>query len=133
MTPEDAWGVWTLVSLKRYKKDAFLRHPLGEDAQGRIIYHPTGWMSAFLMAADWPASDGADLADSVLSYSGRWTLAGDVVRHQVDMASRRDFIGTELVRQVRFEDEGQITLYSGDPDGTHNRLRWRRTEGAPHA
>lgn len=122
-------GVWELVSLGAYRGDTFSRYPLGEDARGRIFYSATGLMNAFLMRGDWGGRDMAELADQVLCYSGRWSVEGDEVFHDVDMATNNTFMGRRLTRKMQWADNGELILFSGDRAGSHRQLRWRRIDG----
>lgn len=122
-------GCWELVAWTRLDAGGALSHPFSEGARGRIIYHPHGLMSAFLMHPDWPTDPDAG-GHRFLAYSGRYDLNGDVVEHAVDLASDPKFVGLTLRRRV--VPEGELVVLetlaaAGRPprEGLH-RLVWRR-------
>jgi hypothetical protein len=141
VTAEQLQGAWELVSWD-YSVDGELRgYAMGPDATGQLIYSPEGHMSAILSAgnravlnaeqfhrADAHERDRAAL--TYVSYGGTWRLDGDLVRHQVHYSLFPNWVGTELVRTVSWDD-GRLVL-TAEPDTTAsgkqvvNRLVWRR-------
>jgi hypothetical protein len=125
-------GAWSLHSLRRLRNDVFYRYPMGETATGRLLYSSSGYMSAFLMSAQWPQGKGSITATNMefLSYSGRWRVASSgTIVHNVDVASATAFIGRPLVRHFSFTPEGSLllrtethTLASGAK--SHDELIW---------
>ena len=105
-------GTWELVEWS-----AAGRHPLGDDAVGRLLYSGDGFMAAFLARAD-------GFSDA-LTYSGTWELRGREVVHHVSLSTRGSFVGRELVRTVAW-DGGDLVLTTPPPV---NVLRWRREAG----
>ena len=129
-------GVWSLV---RWTSGA--REPFGPDPQGTLVYTADGTMiSSFMRRGRQPVGAAlpawrwnwrsmhspqmerrfveAGLAFN--SYSGRYTVEGTRVHHDVEIAMFPDWIGKRLTRTFRF-DGGQLTL-SFDSDA----LVWRR-------
>jgi len=121
-------GCWELVSWTRTDAAGALSYPFSESARGRIIYHPSGLMSAFLMNPSWATEPDAP-GHRFLSYSGRYVLKGDVVEHAVDLASDPKFVGIILRRRVAPEG-GLVVLETlaavgrTEREGSH-RLVWR--------
>jgi hypothetical protein len=97
--------------------------PFGESPVGWILYTPEGRMAAQLAQAELPrpadraliASITADEARTILqafvAYGGSWDVdeARSCVVHRVDISSQPNMIGTELVREYRF-DEDRLVL-----------------------
>jgi hypothetical protein len=143
-TAGELYGSWTLTRWD-YTVDGESRgFPMGEDAQGQIIYGPDGHMSAILMQRDRPRSEATQFHQATaeerelaalgyISYGGAWDIADDVVTHHVAYALFPNWIGTDLVREVSWEsDELVLTAL---PETTSsgkvvvNRLFWRRLGG----
>jgi hypothetical protein len=141
VTRESLLGAWTLVEW-RIDIDGALNPawPFGRDATGLIVYAPSGWMSATLSerqrtplsAASVRQADERSRARAMseyLAYTGRWTLAGDSVVHEIAESLNPVLLGTRQVRSVSFE-AGDLVLSAVESAGggrrTH-RLRWRRS------
>jgi hypothetical protein len=134
-------GAWVLTRWD-YTVDGEPRgFPLGEDAEGQIIYSPDGQMSAILMQAQrqpfgqpqfhqGTAEEREVAALTYISYGGTYELRGDVVVHHVAYALFPDWIGTDLVREVSWQDDELVltalpeTSRSGKT--VVNRLFWAR-------
>lgn len=130
----DLTGTWHLHSWHSLKNDLRDGYPMGDDAKGQIIYAADGCMCAFLMRADFDASDGPATADTCLAYGGSWSVDGDMITHQVRFASLPHWIGRPLVRQMIRTGDG-LTLRT-EPERSRSgntyvhELIWRRTEPA---
>lgn len=139
-------GPWTLTRWD-YTVDGEPRgFPMGQDAQGQIIYGPEGHMSAILMQSDRPRSAAGQFHQATaeerelaalgyVSYGGEWDLADDVVTHHVAYALFPNWIGTDLVREVSWQ-AGNLVL-TALPETTSsgkvvvNRLFWTRCSSRP--
>ena len=126
---ETLWGVWELVSWTRVDADGTVTYPFSDRASGRLIYHPEGWMSGFLMdPAHLEAPPGG--ARTVMTYTARYRLDGEIVVHDVDIATDRNMIGVALRRRVVRTAEGMVLetlapVGRAARDSVH-RLAWRR-------
>ena len=122
----DLIGSWRLVAHFYLEDDGSTSEgPLGDRADGLLIYHADGYMAASLMRMEPP--DGQDgspsesylgSTDDYLGYSGRWHLRDDRVVHEVAVASHRRVVNTEQIREVHIHDDV---------------LRLQRHLGSPHA
>ena len=138
---DDLVGTWHLSRWDYTVDGEFRGYPMGEDARGQIIYGPDGHMSAILAFADRPrvsasqfakasVEERAEAAATYLNYAGPWELADEVVTHHVRFANFPNWVGTDLVRYVSWED-GALLLTTA-PETTSggatvvNRLYWRR-------
>jgi len=125
------FGTWRLVSLRRFRDGEFDRDTMGTDAEGRIIYDPSGHMCAFLVSQDYKAGKVEQNWDTFMSYSGVWKLEDDKVTHSLDFASIPAMIGTDLVRYVEWVDEDTIKLKTAAHKNragqdSHDELVWSR-------
>jgi hypothetical protein len=125
-------GTWELVAWTRITPSGEASYPMSDKASGRIIYDASGLMSAFLMdpAHVTGGAPPAKGAHHFLSYSGRYAIKGDIVEHDVDLASDPKFVGLILRRRI-VQDGEQIVLETLASVGqeareTSHRLVWRR-------
>jgi hypothetical protein len=141
----DLHGTWTLTRWD-YTVDGEPRgFPMGEDAQGQIIYVPDGHMSAILMQRDRPRSAAAQFHQATaeerelaalgyVSYGGTWDLTGDVVAHHVAYALFPNWIGTNLVREVSWQSDDLVLTALPETTSSGrtvvNRLFWTRAATA---
>jgi hypothetical protein len=122
---KDLAGSWRLVAHFYLESDGSTSEgPMGEHADGVLIYHEDGYMAASLMRTESPpTSEGAAPAaylgstDDYLGYSGRWHLADDTVVHDVVIGSHQRVVHTRQAREVTFDNDV---------------LRLRRRLGGPH-
>ncbi len=131
----DFAGLWTLVDWRRSGDGPFpLDRPsqFGEGARGTLCYEAGGFVSAFLMRADWGTS-GQVAGPGFIAYAGRWRVAGAEVLHEVEFASIPAWVGTTLVREWSFTPQGELVLLTPWRESaggrTRDRLTWRRRTG----
>lgn len=125
LSEKDLSGAWRLVAHFYLEDDGSTSEgPMGNNADGLLIYHDDGYMAASLMRAERLTSDNGNppptylgSADDYLSYSGRWHVRGDTVVHQVFLGSHARVVNTEQVREVTLNGE---------------ELRLLRRLGGPH-
>ena len=69
----------------------------------------------------------AATAAGYIGYAGRYTIDADAGRviHHVEAAFLPDWVGTDMIREYRFEDD-ILTLRPPAVGGTTPVLRWRR-------
>lgn len=143
---DDLVGSWELTHWD-YTVDGVHRgFVMGEDARGQILYTPEGRMSAILMQADRPpfevsafhqgsAEQREAAALTYVSYGGTFDVEGDRVSHHVAYCLFPDWIGTDLVREVSWDDEQLVLTAVPDITSTGkavvNRLVWRRAGATP--
>ncbi|GAA3192068.1 lipocalin-like domain-containing protein [Actinocorallia longicatena] len=132
-TEKDLAGTWRLVAHFYLEDDGSTSEgPMGERADGLLIYHEDGYMAASLMRTAPPAEDGSPpqaylgSADDYLGYSGRWQVRDGVVVHQVLIGSHARVVNTEQIREISLED-GVLRLlrHLGGPHD-HVVMDWRR-------
>ena len=134
-------GAWELVSWDLSVDGERGPHGFGDAVTGLLLYLADGHMSAILSDprraplsvepfAAAPADERARASRSYVSYGGRWTVDGDQVRHHVEFCLLPNWVGTDLVRTVSWEDDDLVLATAPERDSTGrvvtNRLRWRR-------
>ena len=142
MNPAPFLGSWKLVSWQIPDEAGRPRYPLGDDAQGLLVYAPDGYMFAALMAPGRPRFLGGDplgggeaecraAMSGYHTYCGRYRFEGDAVIHTVEMSLFPNLIGQEQIRYYRFEED---RLLLSTPPLTRNgltgvaQLVWRRVD-----
>lgn len=130
VTTDQLMGTWTLQSWTRTADDGSVSYPYGENAQGRLIYAPSGQMSGFLMDPEYKTLGNKAGRHMVLSYLAQYHLEGDVVHHDVEMSSTPGLIGEALRRQVSLEDDimtlKTLTSIGREDRGSFHTLVWQR-------
>ena len=118
-------GSWELVQWTATNQRGELTYPYGADAEGQITYTADGRMGAHLMR---PPTDPADAPPQHLAYWGTFTLdaAAGTVTHHVIGADRPNWIGSDQVRQFRFEGQDRLLLSLGQ-----QHLTWERARRTP--
>lgn len=136
----DLVGTWHLVAWRRIT-DGKVTHPLGEGAEGRLVYTANGEMAVTMTAADrpaMPANDplGGDVEDraqaysTCLAYIGTYELRADDVVHRIEVCLYPGWAGAEQVRPFTYTGDTLIlhTPPVEGPNGTVvNELEWSRT------
>lgn len=123
-------GSWKLVSFELEDLEGN-REPWGKETHGLLIYAPTGHMSVSINKEIEPSGDGEtqDIFDSILFYSGTYTVEGDLIRHQVTQASNPARIGKEMLRYAKFSHDQngeQVELSTPKESFGRGILVWRR-------
>lgn len=124
LSEKDLAGTWRLTAHYYLENDGSTSEgPMGDQADGLLIYHEDGYMSASLMRTEPLTSDNGSpppsylgSADNYLGYSGRWHLRGDTVVHEVFIASHPRAVNTEQIREAEASDNGlRLTRHLGGP------------------
>ncbi len=111
----DLAGAWKLVAWRRIAGDGTVTHPLGDDADGLLVYTSGGRMTVQLSAADRPkletedplggeAAARAGAYSTYLAYFGRYEVEGDTVTHRVDVSLFPNWSGAEQSRPFTCDD-----------------------------
>ncbi len=141
-------GAWQLVRWEiTYGDGRAPSLPYGEHASGLLVYTGDGFMSACIAAAgrarlssasvrSAPQAERLAAFESYFQYAGGYALRGDdagrlQVVHSVSHSLNPNFVGSEQVRDIAFDDEGRLTLSASDrvPNSAverHHRLVWQR-------
>ena len=112
-------GTWKLVSFE-YRSGSQVTYPYGKDAVGYIMYNDEGYMSVAVMTSKRRRFASVDMiggtteekaaaADTYLSYCGRYKVNKDKVTHMVEVSSYPNWVGENLERFYKFEED-KLTL-----------------------
>ncbi|MBG9987986.1 lipocalin-like domain-containing protein [Aerococcaceae bacterium DSM 111176] len=130
-------GAWILEDYFIEDSNGNREYPLGENAQGIIMYTPDGYMSAQLMEPGRPEfevnnmhkgqpDEYAKAAGGYHAYSGRFDFDEEKqeLRHYMDVSLFPNYVGGSQIREARVV--GDI-LYVSNPK-FNNQLVWRRAK-----
>ncbi|MEJ0015387.1 MAG: lipocalin-like domain-containing protein [Acetobacteraceae bacterium] len=109
MSAPDIVGTWRLVhAVARDSTGHVLAPPFGPQAMGRVVFNADGRMMAVLCDGR-PTLPAGTLRD-YSSYCGNYTFDGSRLVTRVDAASDPARIGSDQVREVRFEGSLMVLL-----------------------
>ena len=149
MLAEKIVGVWELQIWETVVDDRVIGFPLGEKATGFIAYHPIGFMSVNISAAnrvrlatDDPFAGDPKLvaldANGYLSYCGPFSVVSEnEVIHRLEHCSFENWVGTDQHRHAELDLTNDTLILSTAPMLTHgrmggNRLTWKRIASMAH-
>ena len=137
-------GVW---KLRKYSRRFLDTGEVRSDMlpQAYILYTPGGFMMSITVEENRARPAGEVLTDeervrlfkSIISaYSGRYTVEGDTVIHDVEMSWNESWTGTRQVRKFAVNGEELVIETTPRTAGTDTRqfintLTWERTEAFP--
>ena len=110
-------GTWKLVSAssttsKGERNDA----PYGLNPVGFLTYSEDGRVTTLisygerkLLSVASLTEEQAEAFNTFLAYAGRYTLGCDKVTHHIEISSIQNYVGKDLVRNIKFE-RNQIVL-----------------------
>jgi hypothetical protein len=110
-------GTWKVVSLVTRFDGGDAVEPFGPNPKGRLVLTPEGhWMIILTGANRGPAKgleEKAGLLDSMLAYSGKYTIEGNRMMIQVDMSWNEIYSGANQNQTRFFTVEGdKLTIRS---------------------
>ena len=134
-------GTWRLVSASSTTSSGERSEtPYGLGPVGFLTYTEDGRVTALIShggrkslsvgrGTPAPVEEQAEAFKTFLAYAGRYTLSGDKVTHSVEISSIQNYVGKDLVRSVKFEDDQIIlvtppTLVNGEIQTVE--LIWQR-------
>ena len=131
-------GTWRLVSASASTADGrLIDAPFGSNPTGVITYTREGRMTAMISHAgrkplsgdriSSPASERAEAFATFFAYAGGYSVNGDQVIHHVEISSVQNWVNTDMVRLIKFDDD-RITLRM-PPLSVAERLKRRTWSG----
>jgi hypothetical protein len=103
-------GTWKLVSWLTKFNGGDTVEPYGSSPKGRLVLTPDShWIIILTGANRKPAKtieEKATLLDSILAYSGKYTVEGDKITTHVDMSSNEIYTGANQDQTRFFRIEG---------------------------
>ncbi len=114
-------GTWKLTAWIVQVIGEGSREPYGPNPKGRLVLTPEGhWIVILTGANRCPAKttdEKAALLDSMLGYSGKYTIEGDKIITRIDISSNEIHSGADQVQTRFFELEGdKLTLRTPEID-----------------
>ncbi len=109
-------GIWKLVSYKvEIQATGQKESPMGQNPTGYVIFTPEGRVF-FILAAEGrkPAKtvqNRADLLNSLVAYTGTYSMKGDKWITKVEVAWNPEWIGTEQERFFKV-DQDQLQVFT---------------------
>lgn len=105
-------GTWKLTGWTlRVVGEMEDKEPFGPNPKGRLVMTPEGYWTVIITGADrHPATTSEEkiaLFDSVLAYSGKYTIEGDKITIRVDMSGNETFTGANQVQTRFFRLDGE--------------------------
>jgi hypothetical protein len=109
-TAQQITGTWKLISWLTKFDGGDAVEPYGANAKGRLVLTPGGhWIIVLTAANRRPAKtndEKAALLDTMLAYSGRYTIEGDRITTRVDMSSNEIYNGLNQDQTRFFKIDG---------------------------
>jgi hypothetical protein len=113
-------GTWKLVSASSTtSKGEPGEPPFGLNPVGFLTYTEDGRVTVLISnggrrllsgaAGTLAHEEQADAFRTFFAYAGRYTFSGDKVTHHLEISSIQNYVGRDLVRNIKFQGE-QITL-----------------------
>jgi hypothetical protein len=98
-------GTWRLTSMLTRFDGGDAIQPYGSDPKGRLVITPDGYWIIIITGAGRGIAKSSDekaaLLDSMLAYSGKYSIDADRITTQVDVSSNEIYSGANQ-RQTRF-------------------------------
>jgi hypothetical protein len=104
-------GTWKLTAWTvRIVGETEDKEPFGPNPTGRLVITPDGYWIVIITAANRHPANTAEeklaLFDSVLAYSGKYTIEGDKIIIRVDISGNEVFTGPNQVQTRSFKLDG---------------------------
>jgi hypothetical protein len=116
-------GIWRLVSFEReYQATGEREYPRGKAPTGYILFLPEGRMAVVITdegrRAPTTDQERAGLFNSVVAYTGLYSVDSDKWTTKVDVSANPALVGTEQIRSFRASGERlqEITAWAALPD-----------------
>ena len=117
-------GSWRLLSCEHRSAGGDIELPFGPKPSGRIVYTANGQMIVLItdpsrrLARDPQFFEATDVelaaaARGCVAYSGRWTIQGNEVIHDVEQSMFPNWTGNTLVRAFQ-KDKDCLTLTTSE-------------------
>lgn len=138
-------GTWKLLSASSTSSKGGLdEYPYGTNPDGYLTYGADGRVTAIisyggrksLSVGGGTLEEQAEAFKTFLAYSGRYSLEGDKVIHQIEVSSIQNYVGKKLVRSIQFEGDRIILVTPPTPVNGKIQtfeLVWRRMVHASDA
>jgi len=117
-TNERLLGTWKLASAssttpKGERNDT----PYGLNPVGFLSYSEDGRVTSLisygerkLLTIASRTEEQAEAFNTFLAYGGQYTLSGDKVTHHIEISSIQNYVGKDLVRNIKFEGDHIVLI-----------------------
>jgi hypothetical protein len=114
-------GTWKLIDWYLINSAGKKDYPFGQHPKGYLIYLPTGFMSAHLMAENrQPFADSSVFSatpeealaalKTYASYCGKYSIEKNYVKHHIELVLNPGWVGTTQVREFEFQGDDRLVL-----------------------
>jgi hypothetical protein len=107
-------GTWKLVSWQTKFDGGDAVEPYGPAPKGRVVITADGYWIAILTGANRTSAktieEKAALFDSMLAYSGKYSIEGDRITTRVDMSSNEIYTGANQNQMRYFKVDGDTLV-----------------------
>ncbi|MGE0634035.1 MAG: lipocalin-like domain-containing protein [Pseudobdellovibrionaceae bacterium] len=119
-------GTWKLENFEIEEPNGN-RRPWGKNAHGMLIYSASNHMSVSINREIGNKSEvsAQNIYDSILFYSGTYSVEDNTITHQVTEASNPQRIGKTMLRFATLDND-LLTLSSPKESFGTAHLKWRR-------
>jgi len=119
-------GTWSLLGVDRINAATGEALDAGVRSTGFISYQPDGRMSVVISREE-PGKP----APIITCYAARWSLDGDKVYHDIDIAARHEWTGTRQIRHFSFDGDTLTLRPPVSEDYVHGAvtrraLKWKK-------
>jgi hypothetical protein len=122
-TNEKLLGAWRLVSAASTtsagERD---ENPYGVQPAGFLTYSADGRVTALIsyggrkpLSVRAGVEEQAEAFKTFFGYAGRFTFAGDKVTHHIEISSIQNYVGRDLVRNIKFENDRIVLVTPPTP------------------
>jgi len=117
-------GTWKLVSAgSTTSAGERSETPYGPSPVGFLTYTQDGRVTALisyggrksLSFGGGTLEEQAEAFKTFLAYAGRYTLGGDKVTHHIEISSIQNYVGKDLVRNIKFQGDQLILVTPPTP------------------
>jgi len=126
-TTVDAKGTYSLASFELESTDG-RRSSWGQNTRGLLVYTADGHVSVAInkdVVRDESQHEAENILDSLLFYAGTYQVEGNVIRHQVTLASNPARVGKEMIRYAELNGDS-LTLTTPKESFGRAILVWKK-------
>ncbi|OQE36844.1 hypothetical protein PENCOP_c011G07300 [Penicillium coprophilum] len=145
-------GTWALVEYKAIDTETgHVSHPMGQEAQGFLMYSADGFVSAHLMQPGAPAFSGKDVERATqeelsgamkhyMAYCGHYYLeevdGGFMLKHNMEVSLFPHWLGNEQGRFVTLNGDNMelntANSYLVDGQCVRGSVKWQKVQSPAH-
>ena len=142
ISKKDFIGTWRLRSYEVRWSSGRVTYPFGEKPEGWLTYTADGFIAVNIMATNRRRFEARELkmgtaeekvaaAETYISYSGRYDIDGDRIKHHVEVCLFPNWVGQDQVRIYDLQGDKLALKTITDPrdeQGRQGYLIWERVK-----